>query len=91
LWRFAAEAAKAEAAHFARDAAASASGGRLPPILEFSAVNDDEDRAPKLLTDFSRVPVDAPLLELEPPPANEDQAPRVELPPKLVVRLDDAA
>jgi uncharacterized protein (DUF2336 family) len=91
LWRFAAEAAKAEAAHFARDAAASASGGRLPPILEFSAVNDDEHRAPKLLTDFSRVPVDAPLLELEPPPANEDQAPRVELPPELVVRLDDAA
>ena len=35
LWRFAAEAAKAEAAGFAREAAASASGGRLPQISTF--------------------------------------------------------
>ena len=41
LWRFAAEAAKAEAAHFAREAAAQAAVGRLPRALEFSPVNDD--------------------------------------------------
>jgi uncharacterized protein (DUF2336 family) len=35
LWRFAAEAAKGDAASFAREAASSASGGRLPPILDF--------------------------------------------------------
>ena len=63
LWRFAAEAAKAEAAQFAREAAASASAGRLPPLLDFSPVNDDKDNAPKLLADFSRVPVDAPPRE----------------------------
>jgi uncharacterized protein (DUF2336 family) len=91
LWRFAAEAAKAEAAHFAREAAASASGGRLPPLLEFSPVNDEEDQTPKLIADFSRVPVDAPPLELEPPPTNEDPAPRIELPPELVARFDAAA
>ena len=93
MWRFAAEAAKAEAAHFAREAAASASVGRLPPILEFSSVNDDADRPPKLIADFSRTPVGAPPLELDAPPKNpsEDYAPRVELPPELVARLDDAA
>jgi hypothetical protein len=93
LWRFAAEAAKAEAAIFAGEAAGSASGGRLPPILDFSPVNDDEDREPKLIADLSRVPVNAPPLELDAPPmdAGEDRAPRVELPPELVARLDDAA
>ena len=93
LWRFAAEAAKAEAASFAHEAARSASGGRLPPILDFSPVNDDEGRAPKLLADFSRAPVGAPPLELKAPTANasEGPAPRIELPPELVVRLDNAA
>jgi hypothetical protein len=93
LWRFAAEAAKAEAASFAREAEASASGGRLPPILDFLPVNDDEDRAPKLIADFSRLPTGAPPLELDAPPTNpsENQPPRVELPPALVARLDDAA
>ena len=93
LWRFAAEAAKAEAAHFAREAAASASSDRLPLVLEFSPVNDDEARAPKLIADFSRTPAGAPPLELDAPPPNlgEDKAPRVELPPELVARLDDAA
>jgi uncharacterized protein (DUF2336 family) len=92
MWRFAAEAAKAEAASFAREAA-STSVGRLPPLLEFSPVNDDEDRAPKLLADFSKTSVGAPPLELDAPPTNpsEDYAPRVELPPELVARLDDAA
>jgi uncharacterized protein (DUF2336 family) len=93
LWRFAAEAAKAEAAHFAREAAAQASVGRHPRVLEFSSVNDDEDRAPKLIADFSRTPVRAPPLELDAPPKNPsgDYAPRVELPPERVARLDDAA
>jgi uncharacterized protein (DUF2336 family) len=86
LWRFAAEAAKAEAASFAREAASSASGGRLPPILEFLPVNDDAERAPKLLADFSQAAVDAP-----PAKASEERAPRIELPLELVARLDNAA
>jgi hypothetical protein len=92
MWRFAAEAAKAEAASFAHEAA-SASVGRLPRLLEFSPVNDDEDCAPKLIADFSRTPAGAPPLELDAPPTSpsEDHAPRVELPPELVARLDDAA
>ncbi len=93
LWRFAAEAAKAEAASFAREATGSASGGRLPRLLDFSPVNDDGGRAPKLIADFSRAPIGPPPLELDAPPTNpnEDQAPRVELPPELVARLDNAA
>jgi uncharacterized protein (DUF2336 family) len=93
LWRFAAEAAKAEAAHFAREAAASASTGRLPPVLEFSPVNDDSGHAPKLTADIGRPPIGAAMLELAAPSGNsgEDKAPRVELPPELVARLDDAA
>jgi uncharacterized protein (DUF2336 family) len=94
LWRFAAEAAKAEAAQFARQAVAPASGGRLPLILEFSPVNDDSGQAPKLIADFGwPSTVEAPPLELAAPPANwtEDLAPRVELPPELVARLNEAA
>jgi uncharacterized protein (DUF2336 family) len=92
LWRFAAEAAKAEAAHFAREAAASASTGRLPPLLEFSPVNDDSGHAPKLTADFGWPPTGAAMLELAAPAnSGEDRAPRVELPPELVARLDDAA
>ena len=91
MWRFAAEAAKAEAARFAREAA-STSIGRLPPLLEFSPVNDDSGHAPKLTTDFGRPPTGAAMLELAAPSANpgEDKAPRVELPPELVARLDAA-
>jgi hypothetical protein len=90
LWRFAAEAAKAEAASFAREAAASTSVGRLPPLLEFAPVNDDSGHAPKL--DFGCPPTAAAMLELAAPSANssEDKAPRVELPPELVARLDAA-
>ena len=92
MWRFAAEAAKAEAAHFARDAAASASTGRLPPILEFSPINDDSGHAPTLTADFGWAPTGAAMLELAAPAnSGEDRAPRVELPPELVARLDDAA
>jgi uncharacterized protein (DUF2336 family) len=93
MWRFAAEAAKAEAAHFAREAAASASASRLPPLLEFSPVNDDSGHAPKLIADFNWPPTGAAMLELAASSANsgEDKAPRVELPPELVARLDNAA
>jgi uncharacterized protein (DUF2336 family) len=93
LWRFAAEAAKAEAASFAREAAASASSGRLPRILDFSPVNDDAGQAPKPIADFGWPPTGAARLELAAPCANssEDRAPRIELPPNLVARLDDAA
>jgi uncharacterized protein (DUF2336 family) len=93
LWRFAAEAAKAEAASFAREAAASAPGGRLPQILDFLPVNDEAGQAPKLLADFGKLPTSGRALELSAPPANpaEDRGPCVELPPKLIARLDDAA
>ena len=92
LWRFAAEAAKAEAARFAREAAQSASGGWLPPILDFSPVNDDSGQAPKLIADLGWPPTGA-APELAAPPVNpgKDRAPRIELPRELVARLDDAA
>jgi uncharacterized protein (DUF2336 family) len=92
LWRFAAEAARAEAAVFAREAAASASGGRLPQILDFSPVNDDAGQAPMLIADFGWPPIGAAPLELAAPSVNstEDRAPRIELPPELVARLDAA-
>ena len=93
LWRFAAEAARAEAAGFAREAAASASGGRLPQILDFSPVNDDTGRAPRLIADFGWPGASGAPREISAPPTNrsEDKAPRVELPPELVARLDAAA
>jgi hypothetical protein len=93
LWRFAAEAAKAEAASFAREAATSASSGRLPRILDFSPVNDDAGQAPTPIADFGSPPTGAAPLELAAPCANssKDRAPRIELPPNLVARLDDAA
>jgi uncharacterized protein (DUF2336 family) len=89
LWRFAAEAAKAEAASYARGAATAPASRRLPPALTFSPFNDDGDGAPKLIADFSR----APPLELVANPASpvEDRAPRVELRPETASRLDDAA
>jgi uncharacterized protein (DUF2336 family) len=91
LWRFAAEAAKAEAAHFAREAAGPST--RLPLLLEFSPVNDDSGQAPKLIADFVWPSAGAAPLELEAPSAisSEDRAPPIELPPELVARLNDAA
>ena len=93
LWRFAAEAVRAEAAGFAREAAATASGGRLPQILDFSPVNDDAGEAPKLVADLDRPQTATALLEFAAAPANpdEDRAPRVELPLELIARLDSAA
>ena len=95
LWRFAAEAARVEAAGFAREAARSASPGKLPQILDFSPVNDDgAGEAPKLIADFDWPPEGrAPPLELNAPdaPSGECEAPAVELPPELVAPFDDAA
>jgi uncharacterized protein (DUF2336 family) len=94
LWRFAAEAARAEAASFAREAAASASAGRLPQILDFSPVNDDAGQAAKLIAEFDWPQAGpAPPLELGAPlaEATDDHAPPVELPPELVAPFDDAA
>jgi hypothetical protein len=94
LWRFAAEAAKAEAVGFAREAARSASPGRLPQILDFFPVNDDLAGEPTKLINFDwRSEVAAPPLELGAPAdeLGEDQAPRVELPPELVAPFNDAA
>jgi uncharacterized protein (DUF2336 family) len=94
LWRFAAEAARAEAAGFARAAAASASPGRLPQILDFSPVNDDDaGLAPKLIASFDwppagRQPLELGALAVE---FSDDKAPRVELPPERGAPFDDAA
>jgi uncharacterized protein (DUF2336 family) len=90
LWRFAAEAAKGEAASFAHEAAVSASGGRLPPVLDFSPVNDDA-YAPKSIADYSQASVSAGSSEIITLPTNEDLAPRVELPRELGALLDNAA
>jgi uncharacterized protein (DUF2336 family) len=84
LWRFAAEAARAEAASFAREAAMSASPGRLQQILDFSPVNDDgASQAPKLMADFHWPSEDpTPPLGLAAPAADasDDRASRIELP-----------
>ena len=92
LWRFAAEAARAEAAGFARDAIASAPLGRLPLSLDFSPANDVSAEP------TSRSAVDRPRslpaqLELSATPAEsiDDPAPRIELPLALIAALDDAA
>jgi uncharacterized protein (DUF2336 family) len=92
LWRFAAEAARIEAASFAREASISASAGRLPRILNFSPVNDDGQSSISI-ADFTRPSTRATLLELNASSAqlSEDRTPRVELPPVLVSRLADAA
>ena len=94
MWRFAASAARVEAARFAREAAGSASAGWLPQILDFSPVNDDVGEAPMLIADFDWPPTGAaPALEFSAAEAelSDDCAPPVELPPELVASLDDAA
>jgi hypothetical protein len=92
LWRFAAEAAKAEAASFAHEAAAPATGGRLPLLLEFSPVNDDAGLTPMLTADPGLHPAGVAPLELAAPTTSgDDKAPRVELPSELVAQLEDAA
>jgi uncharacterized protein (DUF2336 family) len=93
LWRFAAEAARAEAAGFARDAIASAPLGRLPLSLDFSPANDDFSAEPTSRPAFDRPRSLPAQLELSAAPANpiDDPAPRIELPLALIAPLDDAA
>jgi uncharacterized protein (DUF2336 family) len=91
LWRFAAEAVKAEAAGFARDSAASAPLGRLPRNLDFSPANDDVGAEPMSSDAINRPRLGPAQLELELSAALDDAAPRVELPLALIAALDDAA
>ena len=93
LWRFAAEAARAEAAGFARDAIASAPLGRLPRILDFSPANDDAGAQLTSSADFERPRRGPAQLELSVALADpsDDPAPRIELPLALIAALDDAA
>ncbi len=92
LWRFAAEAARTEAAGFAREAVAAASARPLPQNLDFSPANDEAARALTLTGDFARL--SPAQLEFSPTtndPGEEDLAPRIELPIDLIAALDDAA
>jgi uncharacterized protein (DUF2336 family) len=91
LWRFAAEAARAEAAGFAREAIAAASARPLPQSLDFSPANDDGN---ELTLTGSLDPSRLGPAQLEfsaPTGEGEDLAPRVELPIDLIAALDDAA
>jgi uncharacterized protein (DUF2336 family) len=90
-WRFAAEAARAEAAGFARDAIASAPLGRLPRNLDFSPANDDVLPTPSASFDGPRLgPAQLELTAALADPS-DDLAPRIELPLALIAALDDAA
>ncbi len=93
LWRFAAEAARVEAAGFAREAIASASPRQLPLSLDFSPANDDARLEPMSTVDADRRL--SQQIELELNLALEDlsgdAAPPVELPLALIAALDDAA
>ena len=89
LWRFAAEAVRAEA----RDAIASAPLGRLPRNLDFSPANDDASAKPTPSPDFDTLRLGPAQLELSAVVADpiDDRAPRIELPLALIAALDDAA
>jgi uncharacterized protein (DUF2336 family) len=89
LWRFAAEAARAEAAGFAGEAIAR----QLPYSLDFSPANDDAGGTLMLTADVDSPRLSAPRLEFSATLADssEDLAPRVELPIDLVAALEDAA
>jgi hypothetical protein len=93
LWRLAAEAARAEAAGFARDATVSAPLGRLPRNLDFSPANDDIGAEPISSADFDLPRLVPAQLELSVALSDpsDDGAPRIELPPALIAALDDAA
>jgi uncharacterized protein (DUF2336 family) len=92
-WRFAAEAAREEAASFARDAIASGSRRRLPLSLDFAPANDDAGAEPRPSADFDPARLSPAQLELGAALAGpiDDSAPRIELPPALIAALDDAA
>ena len=89
LWRFAAEAARVEAAGFAGEAIAR----QLPCSLDFSPANDDAGGALMLTADVDWPRLTAPRPEFSATLADssEDLAPRVELPIDLIAALDAAA
>ena len=89
LWRFAAEAARVEAAAFAGEAIAR----QLPYSLDFSPANDDAGGALMLTADVDWPRLSAPRPEFSAALADssEDLAPRVELPIDLIAALDAAA
>src|SRR5271166_3194184 len=93
LWRFAAEAARAEAASFASEAVAAASARPLPQNLDFSPANDDAGRALTLTGDFDPPRLSPAQLEFSATTQDprEDLAPRIELPIELIAAVDDAA
>jgi uncharacterized protein (DUF2336 family) len=89
LWRFAAEAARAEAAGFVGEAIAR----QLPFSLDFSPANDDAGGALMLTADVDWPRLSAPRLEFSAAltDSSKDLAPRVELPIDLIAALDAAA
>jgi uncharacterized protein (DUF2336 family) len=93
LWRFAAEAARAEAASFAGAAIGSAAVGRLPQSLAFSPANDDAGAAPTAVAEAEplRPHPAQPEFRAAIPDPSGDLAPRVELPVDRIAGLDDAA
>ncbi len=78
LWRFAAEAARAEARSFVRHAAVDARAPRLPKNLDFSPAANDQRGQPSLLSVVQVSPGAGP-------------APRVELPIDLIATFSEAA
>jgi hypothetical protein len=88
LWRFAAEAVRAES----RDAFASAPHGRLPRNLDFCPANDDDSAKPTPGRDFETLRLGPAQLELSAVVADpiDDQAPRIELPQAFIAALDAA-
>ena len=91
LWRFAAEAARAEAAGFAREAIAAASARPLPQNLDFSPAND-AGGALTFTGDFDPSRLGPAQLEFSATTGEgENRAPRIELPIDLIAALDVAA
>jgi uncharacterized protein (DUF2336 family) len=93
MWRFAAEAVRAEAEGFAREAIAADSLTRLPRSLDFSPANDDAGAERMLSVGFDPPRSSPAQLELSVALADSsgDPGPRIELPLALIAALDNAA
>ncbi len=94
LWRFAAEAARAEARGFARQATDLARAPRLPRSLDFSPAANDEGGESLLLTvvfDSSGASAEAPALRAAQDHRGEGVAPLLEPPTGPIAALDRAA
>jgi uncharacterized protein (DUF2336 family) len=91
LWRFAAEAARAEAASFARKPNAGAAAARLPQSLDFWPANDDVGDTLMLTMDSEAL--STAKLALKTPEALHSAATgeSTEPPIELIATLDDAA